>query len=227
MWRVLPAMSASSPGSAPRRRDSPRAASPAPRAAPATSTASRMCLSQASRSASPMTNGSCRIRSRGWPALLAVGVGAAPVLDQEAAQPLLGARQVLLGVERPEQRVVRHPLVEAVHETAGRSPRRRRRRRRTEFLESRTRVKPMRRQHGDRRCRRASSAVLTRSRSSRATCGLLGGQRLGAIRKKTSELSDICSTPNTCGSSTMHRLAELGVGPDLLGHVLQQAAHAW
>jgi cation:H+ antiporter len=54
----------------------------------------------------------------GMAAPLPVGARAAPVLDQEEPEPLLGGPQVLLGVQRAEERVVRHSLVEPVDEPA-------------------------------------------------------------------------------------------------------------
>ena len=75
-----------------------------------------MCFSQASCAARSTLNGAWRIRSRGWPRLLAVGAGAAPVLHQEEREPLLGRAQVLLRVHRPQQRVLGDALVEAVDE---------------------------------------------------------------------------------------------------------------
>ena len=49
------------------------------------STAVRMCRSQASRSAAPIANGACRIRSRGCPRCSEYVRRTAPVLDQEHA----------------------------------------------------------------------------------------------------------------------------------------------
>ena len=89
-----------------------------------------MLPSQASRSRLPISNGTCRIRSRGCPRCSEYVRRPAPVLDEEHAQAVGGRGEIVVRIERTEHGVVGHPGVERGRPDAGTSPRRRPPRRR-------------------------------------------------------------------------------------------------
>ena len=53
-------------------------------------------------------------------ALIGVGPGAAPVLLEEHPQPVLGGRQIIVGIQRAQHLIVGDQLVEARHDGAKR-----------------------------------------------------------------------------------------------------------
>ena len=83
---------------------------------PASSTATRIWASHRSRALGCHRERAWRMPESRVTTLVGVRRRAAPVLLEEHRQPVRGRAEVVFRVERPQLRVVSHPLVEAVHD---------------------------------------------------------------------------------------------------------------